>query len=367
MILVNASQGNHYTTLFRQYDPRIGRWMSLDPMSSIYPTLSPYSSYNNNPINLSDPSGAVLEGTSEISAQRQLTIIQNSAPGPECEKLRNLFKLNSDGRTFSEISVSEFEDACKGVDAKIVEVAYGYMKVINATNYTQFVCWATLGGSFSDITADFLATFQPMPGDPEDPDQVKFCNMYTKVDWSSAASRKKAAAQILKDVENNSGGAANLGRTDQTFNAQDRLLIGVFNSNANLCYTTMEGVTITAKSSLEERSAHEIIGHGLGGKSLDRWTSNNYALVMSNLILAIQNMDYFRGAENCGIDHPGLRKRKLDVWQDIYGKTQHGWLTHQYKYFWLTPSTCYNTPASMKPNFILKQPKQVLPNLKGGD
>ena len=47
---------NSYTTEFRQYDSRIGRWLSIDPVTHAY--FSPYSAFDNNPINISDPSGA---------------------------------------------------------------------------------------------------------------------------------------------------------------------------------------------------------------------------------------------------------------------------------------------------------------------
>ncbi|NHN27993.1 LysM peptidoglycan-binding domain-containing protein [Flavobacterium jejuense] len=56
--------GNSYTTEFRQYDPRIGRWLSLDPLMADYTNLSPYVSFNNNPILFSDPYG--LEGENSI-------------------------------------------------------------------------------------------------------------------------------------------------------------------------------------------------------------------------------------------------------------------------------------------------------------
>ncbi len=49
--------GNSYTTLFRQYDPRIGRWLSPDPKMAKYPGWSPYNFAFNNPINITDPLG----------------------------------------------------------------------------------------------------------------------------------------------------------------------------------------------------------------------------------------------------------------------------------------------------------------------
>ena len=47
---------NLYSMDFRQYDPAIGRFTSIDPVSHYH--QSSYASYNNNPIYFSDPSGA---------------------------------------------------------------------------------------------------------------------------------------------------------------------------------------------------------------------------------------------------------------------------------------------------------------------
>ncbi len=52
--------GNSYTTPFRQYDPRLGRWLSQDPLVKKYVFASPYSAFNNNPVYFKDPSG--MEG-----------------------------------------------------------------------------------------------------------------------------------------------------------------------------------------------------------------------------------------------------------------------------------------------------------------
>ncbi len=42
--------GNHLAFGDYGYDPRIGRWLSLDPLQSEYPSLSPYNFVGNNPI-----------------------------------------------------------------------------------------------------------------------------------------------------------------------------------------------------------------------------------------------------------------------------------------------------------------------------
>jgi RHS repeat-associated protein len=47
--------GNSYSTMFRQYDPRIGRWLSVDPV--VHYSKSTYCTFDNNPIYYIDPSG----------------------------------------------------------------------------------------------------------------------------------------------------------------------------------------------------------------------------------------------------------------------------------------------------------------------
>ncbi|MGB3868734.1 MAG: RHS repeat-associated core domain-containing protein [Flavobacteriales bacterium] len=55
-----GSTGNSYDFGARLYDPRVGRWLSLDPLVDDYPSISPYSYTNNNPILFIDPDGKKL-------------------------------------------------------------------------------------------------------------------------------------------------------------------------------------------------------------------------------------------------------------------------------------------------------------------
>ncbi len=57
-----SGDGNSYTTEFRQLDPRLGRWFSVDPV--FQPWQSPYTSMDNDPVNLNDVLGddAVKDG-----------------------------------------------------------------------------------------------------------------------------------------------------------------------------------------------------------------------------------------------------------------------------------------------------------------
>lgn len=43
----------------RYLDPALGRWLSVDPLASDYPSLSPYNYVENDPINLIDPDGRI--------------------------------------------------------------------------------------------------------------------------------------------------------------------------------------------------------------------------------------------------------------------------------------------------------------------
>lgn len=49
--------GNEYDYGARIYNPRIGRWLSVDPLFSSYPHQGPYVSMSNDPINRIDPTG----------------------------------------------------------------------------------------------------------------------------------------------------------------------------------------------------------------------------------------------------------------------------------------------------------------------
>jgi RHS repeat-associated protein len=49
--------GNSINYKYRMHDPRLGRFFAVDPHASSYPSLSGYSAFANNPINVIDPDG----------------------------------------------------------------------------------------------------------------------------------------------------------------------------------------------------------------------------------------------------------------------------------------------------------------------
>ena len=66
----SAVTGGHHTTYFRQYDARLGRFWSTDPLTHSWE--SPYVAMGGNPIALADPSGAEPGDPEEKEKDRNL-------------------------------------------------------------------------------------------------------------------------------------------------------------------------------------------------------------------------------------------------------------------------------------------------------
>lgn len=104
--------GNSYTTEFRQYDPRISRWLSLDPLMAEFPHQSPYVAFDDNPIYYNDPKGTASEdpnkekGSEESSneANDSKSELSTEAIGNEIDKLTNM--SNSPGLMGDEVNAS---------------------------------------------------------------------------------------------------------------------------------------------------------------------------------------------------------------------------------------------------------------------
>jgi RHS repeat-associated protein len=62
---VKGVAGSSYTTEYRQYDSRLGRWLSIDPAFRNFSWQSPYAAFDNNPIYFKDPKGLAAEGGEE--------------------------------------------------------------------------------------------------------------------------------------------------------------------------------------------------------------------------------------------------------------------------------------------------------------
>lgn len=68
-----SGSGNSYTADNWQYSPRLGRRWNVDPLFKRYPSASPYSTFSNNPMVWTDPSGAGGETTVKTDAKGKTT------------------------------------------------------------------------------------------------------------------------------------------------------------------------------------------------------------------------------------------------------------------------------------------------------
>jgi RHS repeat-associated protein len=72
--------GNSYTTEFRQLDPRLGRWLILDPKAKLQPYSSSHKTFLNNPIIFTDPEGGTQFLTIIIRNEQTGAFVKMSVP-----------------------------------------------------------------------------------------------------------------------------------------------------------------------------------------------------------------------------------------------------------------------------------------------
>src|SRR5690606_877404 len=98
--------GNSYTTEFRQYDSRIARWTSVDPLFANFPWQSPYVAFDNNPIVIIDPKGLAGENSNDRGGNKT-----NKATKKFEKKLNKWKKNHSD--ELKSLSAFEIEEVFK--------------------------------------------------------------------------------------------------------------------------------------------------------------------------------------------------------------------------------------------------------------
>lgn len=83
---------NAYDYGARFYDPRLGRWLAVDPLYKVYPGISPFAGCNNNPIIFIDPDGKKVVYANEDT---QRAVESAMASDPEFAKAMQTL-MNSD-------------------------------------------------------------------------------------------------------------------------------------------------------------------------------------------------------------------------------------------------------------------------------
>ncbi len=86
--------GNSYTTHFRQLDPRLGRWLSIDPKMSAWE--SPYVSMGNTPIWASDPMGDKFKKKSQKKIDKFKKQAEKRLEKLETDIMTNSIQLEAD-------------------------------------------------------------------------------------------------------------------------------------------------------------------------------------------------------------------------------------------------------------------------------
>lgn len=133
-----SGEGTEYTTEFRQYDARLGRWMSLDPDVTSFPSCSPYCSMGNNPISLTDIKGDHIGGRavddSHHDQDEEAKQLKETADKMFNGKVNIAYKYQSETGEFlvTNITVKEGRELTETEQAKFDYVAG---LVFSSTNY----------------------------------------------------------------------------------------------------------------------------------------------------------------------------------------------------------------------------------------
>ncbi len=140
---------NSYTTQFRQYDPRIGRWLSVDPIES--GNESSYTGFGNNPIIFID-----AKGDSTIYYNKNGEVVFASS-----DQLDNAIVILSDDLLESFYAYLSYVRAHNGDnDDTQNELLRSY-----GIKYTIDPFWSFLESTLADINKDKNSKFKGLPNE----------------------------------------------------------------------------------------------------------------------------------------------------------------------------------------------------------
>lgn len=117
--------GNSYDFGARIYDPRIVRWLSLDPAAAEYPSLSDYSFVANSPIQYIDPDGKRIRPVNERAMNAMASLIGSFGSDKQVYEVFQMAYDEAKGEYFSydqsvgPVTPSVFKDRLKSNGIKM--------------------------------------------------------------------------------------------------------------------------------------------------------------------------------------------------------------------------------------------------------
>jgi len=116
-------EGGAYTTEFRQYDARVGRWLSVEPLLDSFSYLSTYLFVNNNPIQMVDKKGdrfhTTIAGTGFRRSRSRMVLmgaVRSGAIGQNFHRgvniyfnIHELYNDDTEGEAHSQMSSNRIQ------------------------------------------------------------------------------------------------------------------------------------------------------------------------------------------------------------------------------------------------------------------
>ncbi len=140
---------NSYTTLYRQNDPRLGRWFSIDPETQ--PWQSPFCSMDNNPIIFTDVLGDVIRASrqekgelrkrkdwNQIKDKYQNKWFQDGKIFQKSEKDLNVEGHTINGNITNGIESAQIQDVTLNGSSSVERQDYLHYKIPNKTETKTF-------------------------------------------------------------------------------------------------------------------------------------------------------------------------------------------------------------------------------------
>lgn len=228
---------------------------TCDLLQEIYCPSSPYLFCGGDPINFIDPTGMIVKGVSRISSMRVLDELHNTFPGKECESLRALFRLESDGLTVARIDRQEFLSAISGLNSDQQALAWLYYSAIN-DNHTFIIDMCKQSEPLSQVVIN----------------NVKIVNDYN--------------CKTGADFDRITGGVASLGKIT--------IALIIIDSKSPVSYVyKSNGVQYSRYSTPAEIMAHEVLGHGLSFVKGSQTYNFKDAIQITNLYWRVRGYTNF--------------------------------------------------------------------------